>query len=338
LATIHIAVAGYGPVEKGTVTELFDDWLGIDSKGRPTNDDEVQLVLPAAADHVTPAVKAVYNWSGEVDPEVPYTAVVAQTLDKASKVIRDNAESAVPARDEEVYTVLGRTLAERDGDRYLVVAGDEGDDDLRDLVEYAHGEDITVLDLRDALKQINPPEPETDAEESAEEGEDQTDDAETPEEEVEADGEPCEGGTQTLVPLPEQPPAAEPEETLEEEVAAARRDVVHIERYRQPNEDVVEVLEAVVRHLRLVDESNAAANLAEVRYRPITALAIKGLEKVKGSAVQAAEPVNLAEAVEPPAKRAVGKVRKEWFNPETQQWEPLRGRPRKDVEIREVAA
>jgi hypothetical protein len=338
LATIHIAVAGYGPVEKGTVTELFDDWLGIDSKGRPTNDDEVQLVLPAAADHVTPAVKAVYNWSGEVDPEVPYTAVVAQTLDKASKVIRDNAESAVPARDEEVYTVLGRTLAERDGDRYLVVAGDEGDDDLRDLVEYAHGEDITVLDLRDALKQINPPEPETDAEESAEEGEDQTDDAETPEEEVEADGEPCEGGTQTLVPLPEQPPAAEPEETLEGEVAAARRDVVHIERYRQPNEDVVEVLEAVVRHLRLVDESNAAANLAEVRYRPITALAIKGLEKAKGSAVQAAEPVNLAEAVEPPAKRAVGKVRKEWFNPETQQWEPLRGRPRKDVEIREVAA
>lgn len=340
MATIHIAVAGYGPVDKGTVTELFDDWLGIDSKGRPTNDDDVQLVIPAAADHVTPAVKAVYNWSGEVDPEVPYTAVVAQALDKASKVIRDNAESAVPARDEEVYTVLGSTLAERDGDRYLVVAGDEGDDNLRDLVEFAHGEDITVLDLRDALKQISPPEPEPDTEDGAEEEEGPAEDltADAPEEEAEAEEEPCEGGTQTLVPLPEQPPAAEPEETLEEEVAAARRDVVHIERYRQPNEDVVEVLEAVVRHLRLVDESNAAANLAEVRYRPITALAIKGLETVKASAVQAAEPVDPAEAAEQPAKRAPGKVRKEWLNPKTQQWEPLRGRPRKDVEIREVAA
>ncbi|MFC8428505.1 hypothetical protein [Streptomyces sp. NPDC057253] len=337
MATIHIAVAGYGPVDKGTVTELFDDWLGIDSKGRPTNDDEVQLVLPAAADHVTPAVKAVYNWSGEVDPEVPYTAVVAQSLDKASKVIRDNAESAVPARDEEVYTVLGSTLAERDGDRYLVVAGDEGDDELRDLVEYAHGEDITVLDLRDALKQITPPEPEAEADEIAGEGEEPADDGDATEEEPEADEEPCTGGTQTLVPLPEQPPADEPEETLEEEVAAAHRDVVHIERYQQPNGDVVEVLEAVVRHLRLVDESNAAANLAEVRYRPITSLAMKGLEKVKASAVRAAEPV-LTEAVEEPAKRATGKVRKEWLNPKTNEWEPLRGRPRKDVEIREVAA
>ncbi|MCZ0981872.1 hypothetical protein O1L60_31170 [Streptomyces diastatochromogenes] len=330
MATIHIAVAGSGPVDRGTVTELLDDWAHIDSKGRPTTDDEVRLILPAAADHITPAVKAVYNWSGEVDPEIPYTAVVAQTLDKASKVIRDNAESAVPARDEEIYTVLGSTLAERDGDRYLLVAADEGDDDLRDLVDYAHGEGIAVLDLRDALKQITPPEPEPDveADDAAET------DKDISQEGPEADEEPCEGGTQTLVPLPEQP-ANEPKETLEDEVAAAHRDAVHFERYRPPNADVVEVLEAVVTHLRLVDESNAAANLAEVRYRPITALAMKGLESVKANAVQGAE---RAEAAAQPTKRAPGKVRKEWFNPKTKEWEPLRGRPRKDVEIREVAA
>ncbi|MFL4491764.1 hypothetical protein ACJ6WD_10985 [Streptomyces sp. VTCC 41912] len=313
MATIHIAVAGSGPVDKDTVTELLDDWAHIDSKGHPTTDDEVNLVLPAAADHVTHAVKAVYNWSGEVDPEVPYTAVVAQTLDKASKVIRDHAEDAVPARDEEVTTVLGRTLAERDGDRYLFVAGDEGDDDLRDLVEYAHAEGITVLDLRDALKQIHPPEPEVEGE-----VEDQ------------ADEEPCKGGTQSLVPLPKQPPATKPEEPLKEE-AAAHHDVVRFERYRPPNADVVEVLEAVTKHLRLVDESNAAANLIEVHYRPITILAMNGLERVKAAAVQAAE------LVEEPAKRTTGKVRKEWLNPKTNQWEPLRGRPRKDVKIREVA-
>jgi hypothetical protein len=325
LATIHIAVAGAGPVDKGTVTELLDDWLGIDANGKPTNDEDVLLVLPAGADHITPAVKAVYNWSGDIDPEVPYTAVVAQTLDKASKVVRDNAEDAVPARDEEVYTVLGRTLAERDGDRYLLVAGDEGDDELLDLVAYAHDEDIAVLDLRDALKQISPAEPE----EVEPEAEGET-------EEVEE--EPCEGGTQTLVPLPEQPEAAEPEATLETEVAAAHRETVTIERYQPPNADVIEVLTAVVRHLRLVDESNAAANLAEVRYRPITALAIKGLEAVKADSVEDAAPVDLAEAVEQPARRPSGKVRKEWLNPKTSEWEPLRGRPRKDVEIREVAA
>lgn len=325
MATIHIAVAGAGPVDKGTVTELLDDWLGIDANGKPTNDEDVLLVLPAGADHITPAVKAVYNWSGDIDPEVPYTAVVAQTLDKASKVVRDNAEDAVPARDEEVYTVLGRTLAERDGDRYLLVAGDEGDDELLDLVAYAHDEDIAVLDLRDALKQISPAEPE----EVEPEAEGET-------EEVEE--EPCEGGTQTLVPLPEQPEAAEPEATLETEVAAAHRETVTIERYQPPNADVIEVLTAVVRHLRLVDESNAAANLAEVRYRPITALAIKGLEAVKADSVEDAAPVDLAEAVEQPARRPSGKVRKEWLNPKTSEWEPLRGRPRKDVEIREVAA
>ncbi|MEU7278672.1 hypothetical protein AB0A69_07760 [Streptomyces sp. NPDC045431] len=324
---IHIAVAGAGLVDKSTVTELLDDWLGIDANGKPTTDEEVLLVLPAAAEHVTPAIKAVYNWSGEVDPEIPYTAVVGQTLDKASKVIRDNAESAVAARDEELYTVLGRTLAERfTGDRYLLVAGDEGDDELRDLVEYAHEEDITVLDLRDALKQINPPEPEAADEDGG------------AEEEPESDEEPCKGGTQTLVPLPEQPPADEPEGTLEDEVAAAHRETVTIERHERPNEDVIEVLEAVVRHLRLVDESNAAANLAEIRYRPITALAMKGLDKAKERAVQAAEPVNVAEAEEQPAKRGTGRVRKEWLNPKTEKWEPLRGRPRKGVEIREVAA
>jgi hypothetical protein len=330
LATIHIAVAGAGPVDKGTVTELLDDWLGIDANGKPTTDEEVLLVLPTGAEYITPAVKAVYNWSGDVDPEVAYTAVLAQTLDKASKVVRDNAEDAVPARDEEVYTVLGRTLAERDGDRYLLVAADEGDDDIRDLVAYALDEDITVLDLRDALKQITPPEPEE------VEAEAEQEDADAEPEEV--DEEPCEGGTQTLVPLPEQPAADEPEETLETEVAAVHRETVSIERYRPPNAEVVEVLSAVVRHLRLVDESNAAANLAEVRYRPITALAMKGLEAVKNDTAQDAAPVDLAEAVEPPAKRSTGKVRKEWLNPKTREWEPLRGRPRKDVEIREVAA
>jgi hypothetical protein len=308
LATIHIAVAGAGPVDKGTVTELLDDWLGIDANGKPTTDEEVLLVLPTGAEYITPAVKAVYNWSGDVDPEVAYTAVLAQTLDKASKVVRDNAEDAVPARDEEVYTVLGRTLAERDGDRYLLVAADEGDDDIRDLVAYALDEDITVLDLRDALKQITPPEPE---------------EVEAEAEQEDADAEPEED---------------EPEETLETEVAAAHRETVSIERYRPPNAEVVEVLSAVVRHLRLVDESNAAANLAEVRYRPITALAMKGLEAVKNDTAQDAAPVDLAEAVEPPAKRSTGKVRKEWLNPKTREWEPLRGRPRKDVEIREVAA
>lgn len=335
MATIHIAVAGAGPVDKGTVTELLDDWLGIDANGKPTTDEEVLLVLPAGAEHITPAVKAVYNWSGDIDPEVSYTAVVAQTLDKASKVVRDNAESAVPARDEEVYTVLGRTLAERDGDRYLLVAGDEGDEELLDLVAYAHDEDIAVLDLRDALKQINPAEPEEAEPETEPEVEPEPEAADETEETEE---EPCEGGTQTLVPLPEQPEAVEPEETLETEVAAAHRETVTIERYQPPNADVIEVLTAVVRHLRLVDESNAAANLAEVRYRPITALAIKGLEAVKADSVKDAAPVDLAEAVEPPAKRPTGKVRKEWLNPKTSEWEPLRGRPRKDVEIREVAA
>ncbi|MEU0213596.1 hypothetical protein ABZ281_00250 [Streptomyces sp. NPDC006265] len=336
MATIHIAVAGAGPVERGTIDELLDDWLGIDANGKPTTDEEVALVIPAAAEHVTPAVKAVYNWSGNVDPEIPYTAVVAQTLDKASKVIRDNAESAVAARDEDVYTVLGRTLAERDGDRYLLVAGDEGDDELSDLVGYALDEDITVLDLRDALKQITPPE----AEES-----DETDAAEDSQEEAEpeADEEPCKGGTQTLVPLPEQPSAAEPEETLEEDVAAAHRETT----VAAPvgTGDVVDVLEAIVKHLRLIDESNAAANLAEVRYRPITALAMKGLEKAKLTAVRGAEPTNAAPDGDPaapeaekPAKGSSGRVRKEWLNPKTNEWEPLRGRPRKNVEIREVAA
>ncbi|MFF1711218.1 hypothetical protein [Streptomyces sp. NPDC058268] len=340
MATIHIAVAGSGPVDRGTVTELLDDWLGIDSKGRPTNDDDVQLVIPASANHVTPAVKALYNWSGEVDPEVPYTAIVAQTLDKASKVIRDNAESAAPARDEEVYTVLGSTLAERDGDRYLLVASDEGDDDLLELVGYAHDEDITVLDLRDALKQINPSQSDADAEpeDSAEDAGDEEDQAEPEPDEPEPEEEPCTGGTQTLVPLPEQPPAAEPVETLEDEVAAARHRITAAD----PNgiQGVIAVLEDVTHHLRLVDESNAAANLAAPRYRPITERALRGLEWAKSLQYDGPKLVPApAETDEPaPAKRAPGKIRKEWFNPKTEEWEPLRGRPRKDVEIREVAA
>ncbi|WP_063728965.1 hypothetical protein [Streptomyces sp. RTd22] len=334
MATTHIAVAGAGPVNRDTVYELLDDWLGIDANGKPTTDNEVLLVIPAAAERVTPAVKVVYNWSGNVNPEVPYTAIVAQTLDKASKVIRDNAEDAVPARDDELYTVLGRTLAERDGGRYLLVAGDEGDDELRDLVDYALDEDITVLDLRDALKQITPPEPEpeeTQQEDEPEEGA-AAEDAE----------EPCKGGTQTLVPLPEQPAADEPAETLEDEVAAAHRQMTTTQ--AADAGDVVDVLEAVVAHLRLVDESNAAANLAEIRYRPITALAMKGLEKAK-QAVRGAQRTNAladeesAPAAEKPAKRpTTGKVRKEWLNPKTNEWEPLRGRPRRNVQIREVAA
>ncbi|ORT58183.1 hypothetical protein [Streptomyces sp. CB03238] len=329
---IHIAVAGAGPVDKSTVTELLDDWLGIDANGKPTTDEEVFLVLPAAAEHVTPAVKAVYNWSGEVDPEIPYTAVVAQTLDKASKVIRDNAESAEPARDGEVYTVLGRTLADRlTGDRFLLVAGGQDDEDLADLVGYCHDEDITVLDLRDALKQITPPEPEAD---NAEESADQVDEKPAPEEEAEADEEPCEGGTQTLVPLPQPQPAA----TLEDEVAAAHHRITAAD--PKGIQGVIAVLEDVTHHLRLVDESNAAANLAAPRYRPITERSIQGLEWAKALQYDGLKPVtSAAEPEEPqPAKRSSGKVRKEWFNPETERWEPLRGRPRKGVEIRPVAA
>jgi hypothetical protein len=337
LATIHIAVAGAGPVDKGTVTELLDDWLGIDANGKPTTDEEVLLVLPAGADHITPAVKAVYNWSGDIDPEVAYTAIVAQTLDKASKVVRDNAEDAVPARDEEVYTVLGRTLAERDGDRYLLVAADEGHDDIRDLVGYAFDEDITVLDLRDALKQITPPEPESEdlaAEEEPAAEEPEADEAEEPE----ADEEPCKGGAQTLVPLPEQPPAEAPEETLEGEVAAAHHRITAAD--PKGIHGVIAVLEDVTHHLRLVDESNAAANLAAPRYRPVTQRAIQGLEWAKSMQFDGLKPVTVAADPEDPqpAKRASGKVRKEWLNPKTNEWEPLRGRPRKDVEIREIAA
>ncbi|MGD6750325.1 hypothetical protein [Streptomyces sp. BH105] len=336
MATIHIAVAGAGLVERDTVTELLDDWLGIDANGKPTTDEDVTLVLPAAADHITPAVKAVYNWSGDVDPELAYTAVVGQTLDKASKVVRDNAEDAVPARDEEIYTVLGRTLAERDGDRFLLVAGDEGDDELRDLVDYAHGEDISVLDLRDALKQITPPEPAEDT--GDDEPTSDTEDEAAPEAapEAGADEEPCTGGSQTLVPLPEQP-AGEPEAAPDEAPGPPHRITA-----ADPEgiQGVIAVLEDVTHHLRLVDESNAAANLAAPRLRPITERALRGLQWAKTLQYDgpklAPEPV--AEAEPKPARKGTGKVRKEWFNPKSSEWEPLRGRPRKDVEIREVAA
>ncbi|MFK0015765.1 hypothetical protein [Streptomyces sp. NPDC091027] len=325
MATTFIAVAGAGPVDKDTVYELLDDWLGIDANGKPTTDDDVKLVIPAGADHITPAVKAVYNWSGNVTPEVPYTAVVAQTLDKASKVIRDNADDAAPARDEDVYTTLGRVLAERDGDRFLLVAGDEGDDELRDLVDYALDEGIAVLDLRDALKQITAPEPEP---------EEVSGPDKEPEPEPEPEEEPCEGGTQTLVPLPEQP-----QESLEREIAAAHRRITAAD--PEGINGVIAALEDVTHHLRLVDESNAAAHLAPPRYRPITERAAQGLSWAKslqytGLTAVTAGQQDAPEA--PPAKRPAGKVRKEWLNPESGEWEPLRGRPRKDVQIREVAA
>ncbi|MET9119964.1 hypothetical protein [Streptomyces sp. NPDC004528] len=361
--TITIAVAGSGPVDKGTVYELLDDWLGIDANGKPTTDETVELILPAAADHTTPAVKALYAWSGQVDPELPYTAVVAPTLNKAARIIRDNAESSIAAKDDEVYTATGRHLANGDGERYLLVAGDKDDEDLAELVDYAHGEDITVLDLRDALKQIEPPAPEP---ESAElESED-----ETGTQEDEPEEEPVKGGTQTLVPLPEQPEAddtedeeagaeegqgdsvvvferpqsvEEAEQDLEQVVADAHRKLTAAD--PEGIQGVVAVLEDVANHLRLVDEANAAANLAPVRYRPITQRVESGLTWAKRltttqAAVHPARWTEPAEPVEKPAKKAAatGKPRREWLNPDTGNWEPLRGRPRKDVEIREVAA
>ncbi|MFD6934628.1 hypothetical protein ACFWAP_00535 [Streptomyces goshikiensis] len=353
--SISIAVAGAGPVDTNTVTELLDDWLGIDANGEPTTHDEVAFLFPAAQGYVTAAVKVIYNWTGQVEPEPPYTAIVGHTLDKAAKVIREGADDVIAAADgDNVYASLGEAIASSDGDRFLLVArGDEDGEELAELVNYLHGEDVAVLDLRDALKQIAPP---TAAQDGDNDG---AAEDPAPGDEQEPCEEPCEGGIQTLVPLPEQPKDA-PAETevqpyvtpelcasLEQQVAnahhqAATRRTSDTTAGAELDREVIAILEDVTRHLRLLDEADAAARLSPVRYRPVTERAIQVLERAKQASVQtaAADEVDAPDPTpsETSVKRLGGKVRKEWLNPESGAWEPLRGRPRKDVEIREVAA
>lgn len=307
MASKIIAVAGNGPVHKPAVVELLEDYLG---------DDEATFVFPADEDHITQAVRVVYDWSAEYGFLAVSTGSGGRYADKILDDVEGDNE-IVECTPDALYETIVHTLLSSGDEPILLIAADEGGvTGVDTLVSLAANEGIEIRNLADGLHEYE-----------------LRGDPDEPVEEDPENEEPAKGGKQTLVPLDDN---SRPE-TLEDEVAAARHKIT-----AAPSDGpdvVIHALESALAHLEALNEAHAAAFCAPVGTTPLTELVRRGRDaatKLKYHNPLAEAGRGLPEQPKPAAK--TGKVRKEWYDPEAKEWKPVRGRPRKGVEIREVSA
>lgn len=319
MTTLVLAVAGAGPANKAQIYDELGDWLGYGApdadgyltRARKRPYEKIKLILPLTDELFSPGVTLVYKWSG--DAEIDYDGVIHDQEPAGNKIVKGaKAQAADLVTAPDVLDALIEELAEQDGDeKILLVCQDEDgtDPDAARATELAWQAGIEVRNLSFALAPLAAPEPPA--------GQD----------EAPAPGEDAEGATTTVTFLRSTDMAVDLTPALD----AERESVLKM---------CFGTLGDVI-HLLIAHDTANALQLGLSGVGPltrdlvITTAALQRLLDYPGPVELRSESAPAAAAA--PAPAAKGKVRREFRDPESGEWRPVgRGRPRKDVEIREV--
>jgi hypothetical protein len=320
-----LAFAGPAEVSKDSVTDLLNDYIGIDhftEEGFPAFGREVVVVIPVTDSHLTKGITTVIDWCFDVD--LPYAAITASGRPKkaATRTVLEDAErsTVVPNVNQAVVDYL--TLArEKGNDAVLVLLyGENGDENSEALLDLALRGGVPALDLSAGLDDISfsedsdeaQPEPQPEPEPEPERPRRRRGKA--------AEEEPAQEASQAVI---------EDEQSADESVSPPARTSV------DPGvQEALDIVAIAHRLLLLEDERSALSNLTEVGLRPLTEMlgaAYETLAAVLLSPAPAAVPEEPQQAVEEPLQAVP-----EPEEPEAQDEEETRpsrrspGRPRRD--------
>lgn len=361
MGNLTFAVAGNGPADKENIRALLEDWLGYhdtDPEGFYTGTGtygNIRLILPLTDDDFTAGVAMVHLWSALAD--IGFTGVISATEPARSRAVKGakgEADDLVTAQN--VHETLIDLLMEADpGDEVvLLVLHEDTDPDeaTRELIETAFERGIT--DIRNLSYGLAPieapaaPDPEPEPAPVAPEPAQDTPAQGTLTDQLRA---------AALRPL-------EGTEIIHTVTRAARLDATNTP--ADPVQFVFDQFEALLQFHVAFDvlgltqhgrDSGAAGSLTENLMRTVIILQQLLNHPLDGypDAAAAANGVyatpealdtdedtddqTRAEDATPGTKntKPTGKTRREFLDPDTGQWRPAgRGRPRKDVQFRDV--
>ncbi|KUL44726.1 hypothetical protein ADL22_12340 [Streptomyces sp. NRRL F-4489] len=320
-----VAIAGTGAISKAAVYDLLTDWLGYEESGEkfvPTQRArDTHFVFPAHPDLISRTLQHVYNWTGRAN--IDYTTIYAEnhTDDRGVKLIVENAEQAQASQGiEEIYAEMLAYLREQEGDRTLLILtdtnGGEGTNaGCDELITAASTAGIETLDLGCALM----PYPVQAAAERMIAS--QEDDA------------PAEEG-KDLMPTTRKS-AGEAAPDIDADIAEAHRSQAPHAAGDPATGELIPLLRRlteVVESVLITVDSTLSADLTAERD---ALYEIKvALRSAEPDADAAADPK--ASPAEAPGAEPDVEVRRGWYNEELEEYLPLKGRPRKGVEIHDI--
>lgn len=312
-----ITIAFYG--EKASdytlVADALCDWLGYgqpDEEGYyapPDETEQIDILVSGRPGHAD-AVSEIVAWTARAD--LPYTTVAKRALGRGERLEPGEGEEIQVVRDIESYisSVLN-VAADQDCAALVLMVGDEGPDEAGERLLGLLHEGVDVLVLADALL-------------------------------------PLDAAAQGVQQVPATPD--EVSDTAARQAADALRELaVSVEQTAWPIGDLLEMLDEQARWF--YEASNAIGGLllelsehAQRQREQIKQARTSGLLASAPEQIGTEQSAQIEQQPAAPQEPAVllptpTKVRREWLDPADGTWKPVgRGRPRKDVEIREVPA
>lgn len=313
---ITIAFYGEKVCEYKLVADALCDWLGYgqpDEEGYyapPEESEQVDVLVSGWPEHAY-AVAEIVAWTARAD--LPYTTVVKRTDGEPRKP--EEGEEIQASRDVESYIASALNVAaDQDSAALILMIGDEGpDEETERLLSLVH-DGVDVLVLGDALL-------------------------------------PLQAAAQAPVEAAANP---EPRQVAGEPVSHVI--TASVENTDWPIGDLLDMIDEQGRwfYETAMAFAGTLMELAELAERQRGQIKKARERGWLGAAADLAV-VDEAQSFEPeqaaappmldvePASTVLlptpNKTRREWLDPSDQTWKPVgRGRPRKDVEIREVPA
>jgi hypothetical protein len=343
MANLALGVVGPGPANRDNIGELLSDWLGFgapDEEGYLTREvahtgyTDISLVLPLTDEHYTPGVAMVQAWSALADLE--YVGVIDMKTAPRRREVKaaKNDAADLVASDDATGAVLDllTDALEKGDDTVLLVLQDDQEPDaaVSELIAAAATLRIPVLNLSFGLAPIVLPEEQETATEEVPEveavvWEDTAVLQETPEDAA-ADEDPVKAVFDTLDTLFAFHNAQDTLARLYNTGSASG----------QASPLTAGIMRTIfILQDLLAPKSEAPADDPVNTERPTESLDAKATRLRAEAVIETGVKADDEGAAESQVKSA--KTRREWFDAQADAWRPVgRGRPRKDVEFRDV--
>jgi hypothetical protein len=341
MANLALGVVGPGPANRDNIGELLSDWLGFgapDEEGYLTREvahtgyTDISLVLPLTDEHYTPGVAMVQAWSALADLE--YVGVIDMKTAPRRREVKaaKNDAADLVASDDATGAVLDllTDALEKGDDAVLLVLQDDQEPDaaVNDLIGAASSLRIPVLNLSFGLAPIVVPEQqETFAEEAPRVETRVWEDTDT------------DTDTDTVE---DEDPVKTVFDTLDMLFAFHNAGDIMSRLYAtgSASGQASALTAALMRTIFILQDllapkSEAPADDPVNTERPTESLDAKATRLRAEAVIETGVKADDEGTAESQVKSA--KTRREWFDAQADAWRPVgRGRPRKDVEFRDV--
>ncbi|WP_030661011.1 hypothetical protein [Streptomyces rimosus] len=324
MAQRTVLVAGTGSIKRDAVYENLADWLGYkkedDDEYQPTSRaTPTEFVFLAHPELTTRTVQYVFDWTGAAEIEYVSFYSEADADHKSVGIVNKYARAKYPCADiDDMHAQASPFLSRCDGETILLVLTDPSETEGTDagvdqlIVDVAkHG--VTVLDLGCALHEY-PVQAAMDrlTEENSEE--------ECDEEPAEVEGAP-------------QPESLD----IQEDIAAAH----HAQSATNEPSAPLPLEHQVARLARTLAEYISLTGPTFGADEEQSALALHDIQDTLASIekdLAADTPDSKEELAAVPEKRAAkgSVVKRGWYDDEEKEWKPVKGRPRRNVQIADI--